>query len=135
MALSVERAGGQKGAPGVPKNVLNGSVSPVPYPVGMRPKPDRRRPTLHGYRPLPATRFAALYIALLGWLVLGAALYARADWPASCTPAGPIEVYACSPRLPETGRWAEMALLTWLWATPILALLEAARHLRRVIDR
>lgn len=100
----------------------------------MRPKPSRRL-TLHGYRPVRPARFAALYLALLGWLVLGTVLYARAAWPASCTPADPIEVYACSPRLPETGRWAEMALLTWLWATPILAFLEAVRHLRRVIDR
>ena len=82
-----------------------------------------------------STRFAALYITLLGWMVLGLVLYAHAAWPASCTPAGLIDLYTCSPRLPETGRWAEMALLTWLWATPMLALLEAARHLRRVIDR
>jgi hypothetical protein len=58
------------------------------------------------------------------WLVLGVLLLLKAHWPTSCTPAGWADVvgaYRCSLRLAEQRGWIEATLLTWLWATPILA--------------
>ena len=88
----------------------------------------KRFPTHHGYGEVKVSRYFALYLAQLGWVVLGIFLYWDAFWPSTCTPENVYEVYACSVRLPENGGWREAALLTWLWATPILIALEISRR-------
>jgi len=92
-------------------------------------------PREHGHADLRASRLAVLWAALAGWAVLGLYLLHRAYWPSTCTPEGLIDLYRCSVRLPEKRGWAEAALLTWLWATPILLAMELGRWLRRRIDR
>ena len=77
------------------------------------------------------SRYFVLYVAQFAWLALGFGLYRVAQWPSTCTPADVIEVYACSMRLPESGRWLDGALLTWLWITPMLVLLEGLRRFSR----
>ncbi len=62
------------------------------------------------------------------WIGGGLVLLFVAVWPSSCVPAELIEVYSCSPRLPESGRWQELLLLTWLWATPLLTMLALTRR-------
>jgi len=81
----------------------------------------------------PADRSVASLVARGAWLVFGALLLAFARWPPSCIPAGwadVIGVYRCSLRLGEQRGWIEAALLTWLWATPILASMAVLRRLR-----
>lgn len=85
-------------------------------------------PTHHGYGDIKLSRYLALYVAQAGWLVLGFYLNAKAFWPSTCTPETVFEIYACSMRLPESHQWTEAALLTWLWATPILVVLELMRR-------
>ncbi|GGD59943.1 hypothetical protein GRI62_00480 [Erythrobacter arachoides] len=97
----------------------------------MRSKANQRFPTHHGYGEIGLSRFFMLYVAQAVWLGLGVYLLLHAYWPSTCTPHNPIEVYACSMRLPENGGWREAALLTWLWATPILIALEISRRMRR----
>lgn len=70
---------------------------------------------------------ALLAIAPL-WIAGGIVLLVLAVWPSTCMPADLVETYACSSRLPESGRWQEAMLLTWLWATPLLAGLTLARR-------
>lgn len=74
------------------------------------------------------SRYFVLYLAQLGWLALGLWLYRAAHWPSTCTPRGLVEIYTCSTRLPESGRWLDGAMLTWLWITPMLVVLELARR-------
>ena len=81
------------------------------------------------------SRHAVLWIALAGWGALGLFLLGEAYWPSTCTPAGLIDLYRCSVRLPEKHGWAEAALLTWLWATPLLVGLDLWRRVRRWLDR
>lgn len=83
----------------------------------------------HGLGDPGLPRYFALYVAQAGWLVLGYWLLRAAQWPSTCTPAGLSELYGCAGRLPESGRWHEYALLTWLWATPLLVLLDLARRM------
>ena len=90
---------------------------------------NKRFPTHHGNGELKVSRYLALYVAQIGWFALGVYLYWGAFWPSTCTPHGLIEMYGCSMRLPESGGWREAALLTWLWATPILILLEVSRRM------
>jgi hypothetical protein len=76
----------------------------------------------------------ALHLARAGWLILGVALLSGAHWPPSCTPEGWLDIvgaYRCSLRLTEQRGWMEAALLTWLWATPILATMGLLRWIRR----
>lgn len=87
--------------------------------------------THHGYAEVKPSRYFALYITQVGWLMLGLYLYADAFWPSTCTPESLVEVYSCSMFLPENGGWREAALLTWLWATPILIVLEVLRRFHR----
>ncbi len=94
----------------------------------------KRYPTHYGYGDIRVSRYLALYVTQIGWLVLGVFLYWDAFWPSSCTPGDILEVYSCSIRLPENGGWREAALLTWLWATPILILLEISRRVTRSRD-
>jgi len=80
-----------------------------------------------------AERSVALHLARAAWLVLGAALLLKADWPPSCTPRGGWDIvgaYQCSIRLADQRGWIEAVLLTWLWATPILAIMILLRWLR-----
>jgi hypothetical protein len=89
----------------------------------------RRIPQQFGTQDVGVSRYFALYLAQAGWLLLGGFLAANATWPSSCTPGGLIEAYVCSIRLPENRGWIEAALLTWMWATPLLAGLEISRRL------
>ena len=75
------------------------------------------------------SRYFVLYAAQIGWFALGVFLYWGALWPSTCTPENLLEIYPCSMRLPESGGWREGALLTWLWSTPILLVLEISRRL------
>lgn len=93
-----------------------------------------RFPTNHGHAEIKISRYLALYITQIGWFALGVYLYWDAFWPSSCTPEGFLEIYGCSMRLPENGGWREAALLTWLWATPILVLLEVSRRVGKNRD-
>lgn len=94
----------------------------------------KRFPTHHGYGEVKLSRYFALYIAQIGWLVLGVFLYWGAFWPSTCTPENLLEIYGCSMRLPENGGWREASLLTWLWATPILIALEISRRFGKSAD-
>lgn len=93
-----------------------------------------RFPTNHGHAELNMSRYIALYTAQIGWFALGVFLYWGAFWPSTCTPENVLEIYSCSMRLPESGGWREAALLTWLWATPILFLLEVSRRVGKNKD-
>jgi hypothetical protein len=88
-------------------------------------------PREHGHADLRSSRRIVLWAALAGWAALGLYLFGRSYWPSTCPPDGLIDLYRCSVRLPERRGWTEAALLTWLWATPILAAMEAGRWLRR----
>lgn len=88
----------------------------------------KRFPTHHGYGEVKVSRYLALYIAQAGWVALGLYLYSGAFWPSTCTPTNVVDIYLCSPRLPENGGWREGALLTWLWSTPMLIGLELSRR-------
>lgn len=86
----------------------------------------------HGYGEVKISRYLALYVALVGWFLLGIFLYSGAYWPSTCQPANLLEIYGCSARLPQDGGgWREAALLTWLWATPILIALEISRRFNK----
>ena len=95
-------------------------------------KSTKRFPTHHGYGEVKVSRYFVLYVSQALWLALGVYLYSGAYWPSSCTPGNLIEIYGCSARLPsDGGGWREAALLTWLWATPILVALEVSRRINR----
>ncbi|MFB0612200.1 hypothetical protein [Aurantiacibacter poecillastricola] len=101
----------------------------------MRSHGSKRFPTHYGYGEVKISRYMVLYLAQIGWFVLGIYLYSGAYWPSTCTPEDLLEVYGCSMRLPEDGGgWREAALLTWLWATPILIALEISRRLGKGED-
>ncbi|RPF71623.1 hypothetical protein [Aurantiacibacter spongiae] len=91
-------------------------------------------PTHHGYGEVRVSRYFTLYLAQIAWLALGLYLNAIAYWPSTCTPDNIIEAYGCSMRLPENGGWSEAALLTWMWATPILIALEISRRVGKSKD-
>lgn len=93
-----------------------------------------RFPTHYGYGEVKVSRYMVLYLAQIGWGVLGYYLYADAFWPSTCTPENLLEIYSCSMRLPESGHWREAALLTWLWSTPILIALEISRRFSKGQD-
>lgn len=94
----------------------------------------KRFPTHHGYGEVGVSRFFVLYVAQVAWFGLGIYLYADSYWPSSCMPENLLEIYGCSMRLPENGGWREAALLTWLWATPILVALEVSRRMNKGED-
>ena len=89
----------------------------------------------HGTGDLGLSRYFAMYLAQAGWLVLGLYLFKNAYWPSSCRPDTAVEVMTCSIRLPESRHWVEAALLTWLWSTPILVLLDLSRRYRTFLAR
>ena len=89
----------------------------------------------HGLADLGVSRYFALYLAQMGWILLGLYLLRNAYWPSTCTPQGIVQIYACSFRLPEHRNFIEAALLTWLWMTPILVLLDVSRRYRAWAER
>lgn len=89
---------------------------------------ERVRPHLYGNGEVAVSRYFALYAAQLGWLGLGAYLFANAYWPSTCKPDGFLEVYECSMRLADNRGWVESSLMTWLWSTPLLVGLEISRR-------
>ena len=91
----------------------------------------KRFPTHYGYGELKISRYLVLYFAQVCWVGLGVYLYWDARWPSTCTPSDLFEIYSCSMRLPESRGWREAALLTWLWATPILVMLVLSRRFAR----
>lgn len=93
-----------------------------------------RFPTHHGYGEVKVSRYLVLYVAQVFWFALGVYLYWGAFWPSSCTPHNVLDAYACSMMLPENGGWREAALLTWMWATPILVMLEVSRRVGKERD-
>ena len=96
---------------------------------------NNRFPTHHGHGEVKISRYLVLYVAQVCWFALGAFLYWDARWPSTCAPGNLLEVYTCSFGLPENGGgWREAALLTWLWATPILVLLEISRRMNKGDD-
>ena len=96
--------------------------------------PRNRRNTHHGYGEIKISRYLALYLAQVGWVLLGVHLWAVAFWPSSCTPQDLLKVVTCSIHLPELGTWREAALFVWLWSTPILIALEVSRRMTRSKD-
>jgi len=95
----------------------------------------RTVPHLHGNSEVAVSRYFALYLAQVGWLALGAYLFANAFWPSSCRPETFLDVYGCSMRLADNRGWIETGLMTWLWSTPILITLELMRHYDRFQQR
>ena len=93
------------------------------------------RPHLYGNGDVAVSRYFALYVAQAGWLVLGVFLLANAYWPSICQPQSFVEIYECSALLADNRGWVESALMTWLWATPILLVLEGTRHYNRLRSR
>lgn len=86
----------------------------------------------HGYGEVRVSRYFALYLTQVAWFTLGIYLYSGAYWPSTCQPENLLEIYGCSARLPTDGAgWREAALLTWLWATPILIALEISRRVNK----
>lgn len=96
------------------------------FPRFKRSRPGAPQPRTDS--PLP------VYLARAAWVALGVILLATAHWPPSCSPQNFLDVvgaYRCSIRLTNQRGWADAALLTWLWATPILASMVPLRWLRR----
>jgi len=91
----------------------------------------RQLPRQHGTSDPGVSRYFALYLAQIGWLVTGYFLFQKAVWPSTCQPEGFLKVVTCSLRLPENRGWIESALMTWLWVTPMLVALDISRRLRR----
>ena len=92
----------------------------------------KEQPQLYGVAPVGISRYFALYFTQIGWLLLGAYLLANAYWPSSCRPSDVLQVYTCSSQLAEgESTWVEPALMTWLWTTPFLAVLEIMRRFKK----
>ena len=89
----------------------------------------------HGVADLGMSRYVVLYVSQTSWLILGWYLLKHAYWPSTCTPDTFVKMMACSIRLPENRGWIEAALLTWLWSTPILLLLDVSRRYRAWMER
>jgi hypothetical protein len=84
----------------------------------------------HGMSDLGLSRYLVLYTTQLGWVLLGVYFLKNAYWPSTCEPRTILDIYACSPRLPESRHFIETALFTWLWSTPLLILLDVSRRYR-----
>ena len=89
----------------------------------------------HGMADHGLSRYFALYTAQLGWVLLGVYFLRNAYWPSTCRPDSFVSVYQCSVHLPENRGWIEAALMTWLWSTPILILLDVSRRYRAWADK
>jgi hypothetical protein len=88
----------------------------------------RRYPHLHGNGEVAVSRYFALYLAQVGWLVLGVYLMQIAVWPSTCRPETFAKFVTCSMRLADNRGWMESALMTWVWSTPMLVGLELSRR-------
>lgn len=88
----------------------------------------KRFPIHHGYGEVKVSRYFVLYLTQIGWAALGAYLLWNAYWPSGCIPHNLFQVYSCSVYLPDATGWRQAALMTWLWVTPLLILLEISRH-------
>lgn len=73
-------------------------------------------------------RFVLLMLCVLSWVGLGYYLLATATYPARCPGDTLYGLYECSFELPTTRGWHESALFLWLWATPLLLLMEISRR-------
>jgi len=82
----------------------------------------------HGMSDLGMSRYLALYIAQLGWVLLGVHFLRLTYWPSTCPPRTIYQAYVCSLRLPESRHFVETASFMWLWTTPILILLDLSRR-------
>jgi hypothetical protein len=89
----------------------------------------------HGMADHGLSRYFALYVTQLGWVMRGVYVLKNAYWPSSCTPSSLVQIFECSPRLPESRNFIETALFTWLWTTPILILLDVSRRYRAWADK
>lgn len=89
----------------------------------------------HGGKSFDLSRYVLLHLTQVGWVAAGVYLLSNAYWPSSCRPDSLVEIFRCSFRLPESRHWVEAALLTWLWATPILVLFDIVRRYRSWADR
>ena len=69
----------------------------------------------HGVADHGLSRYFALYVTQLGWVMLGVYFLRNAYWPSTCTPSSLVEIFLCSPRLPESpsGFWSSPAAC-WL---------------------
>lgn len=91
-----------------------------------------RQPELYGVAPVGISRYFALYFTQIGWLLLGVYLLANAYWPSACRPDDFLKVYMCSSELAAgESTWIEAALMTWLWTTPFLIVLEVMRRFKK----
>jgi hypothetical protein len=115
-------------APAVPGEPKQGILNRFPGTSGGMGVPTIRTGKYHGKADLGTSQYVAMYLAQAGWIALGVYLLKNAYWPSSCQPLGPVEVFTCSVRLPESRDWIEAALFTWLWSTPILVLLDLSRR-------
>ena len=93
------------------------------------------QPELYGVAPVGISRYFALYFTQVGWLMLGLYLLTNAYWPSTCRPSNILEVYQCSIKLADNRGWVESSLMTWLWSTPILIMLEISRQYDRIQSR
>ena len=84
----------------------------------------------HGVADLGLSRYLVLYVTQIGWVLLGVYFLRNAYWPSTCMPSTLLQVYSCSNHLPESRRFIETALFTWLWCTPLLILLDLSRRYR-----
>lgn len=92
----------------------------------------KAQPELYGVAPIGVSRYFALYFTQAGWILLGLYLFANAYWPSTCRPHDVLQVYTCSGMLAEgESSWVEAALMTWLWTTPFLAVLEVMRRFKK----
>src|SRR6187551_3032247 len=91
----------------------------------------KEQPQLYGVAPVGISRYFALYFTQIGWLLLGLYLLANAYWPSTCRPHDVLDIYGCSSRLAEGRGWVEAGLMTWLWTTPFLVVLEIMRHFKK----
>lgn len=86
------------------------------------------RRTYHEWGPL---RFVLLMLCVFSWIGLGYFLLQTATYPARCPGLTLYGMYECSFQLPSTRGWHESGLFLWLWATPILLLLEISRRMNK----
>jgi len=92
----------------------------------------KKTPELYGVAPVGISRYFALYFTQIGWLLLGLYLLMHAYWPSTCRPDGVLKAYTCSAMLAEgETTWVEPALMTWLWTTPFLLVLEVMRRFKK----
>ena len=88
----------------------------------------RKIPHQYGTPDVGMSRYIALYLGQIGWIVLGGYLIRHAVWPSSCMPTGLLRAVTCSIHLPDNRGVIESALMTWLWSTPMLLGLEISRR-------